>query len=558
MNRQPLIVRTAATLAMAALGCGSALAQTSGDRIRELMDQAKLALQQQPQPPTAIHAPSGGPTVALTIDDAVALALERNLDIAVQRIDPQLQDIAIASAEAFYNPTLTSTLNRTHQVGTPSSQLQLASGGVGITRDSYQYNGGFSQNLRWYGSSFTATLNNNRDESNSNNSLFNPSYASTWTFNYRQPLLRGFRVDSQRRQLQVTRVSRDISEVQLRALTTNVVSNVRNAYWDYVFATESVEVARESLALATKLVQDNEARVEIGTMAPIDVVQAQAEQATRQQNVVTAENAKRTTELALKRLIVGGTDDPNWSAALEAIDRPGFAPEPIDLEGAITRALSERTDVSIAAKNIENNALTVRFLQDQALPGLDLDVSYGFQGIGGTQLQRAQDGVLGSTVTTVTPGGISDAFSSLLSRDFPRWTVALNLSYPLGTSTQDAAVARSRLQLSQVEAQIKQIELQIATEVTSAAIQLRNMAESVQAAQAARELSERRLEAEQSKFEVGISTNYFVVQAQRDLNDARNSELRSVLDYRKALVEFERLQQTTLQNSNVTVVQPGG
>jgi outer membrane protein TolC len=293
-------------------------------------------------------------------------------------------------------------------------------------------------------------------------------------------------------------------------------------------------------------------------MAPIDVVQAQAEQATRQQAVVAAENARRTTELALKSLIVGGTDDPNWIATLDAIERPEFAPEPVDVEGAIRRALGERTDVAIAKKNIESNALTVRYLQDQALPGLDLDVNYGLQGIGGTQLQRAQTGVLGSTVTTVTPGGIADAFSSLFSRDFPRWTVALNLSYPLGTSTQDAAVARSRLQLSQVGAQIRQIELQIATEVTSAAIQLRNMAESVQAAQAALELSQSRLEAEQSKFEVGISTNYFVVQAQRDLNDAQNSELRAVLNYRKALVEFERLQQTTLQNSNVTVVQAGG
>ena len=105
---------------------------------------------------------------------------------------------------------------------------------------------------------------------------------------------------------------------------------------------------------------------------------------------------------------------------------------------------------------------------------------------------------------------------------------------------------------------MRQIELQVATDVTNAAIQVRNTSESVQAAQAARELSQRRLEAEQSKFEVGMSTNYFVVQAQRDLNDARNSELRAILNYRKALVEFERLQQTTLSNANITVIAAGG
>ena len=165
--------------------------------------------------------------------------------------------------------------------------------------------------------------------------------------------------------------------------------------------------------------------------------------------------------------------------------------------------------------------------------------------------------VLGSTVTSTIPGGINDAFSSLLNNRYPSWTVGLNLTYPIGTSTQDAAVARARVQLSQVEAQVKQIELQVATEITNAAINQRNTAESVQAAQAARDLSTRRLEAEQSKFEVGMSTNYQVVQAQRDLNDARNLELRAILNYQKARVEFERLQQTTLQNTNITIVGTG-
>lgn len=530
-------------------------AQISDSRLRQLVAPPEQPFLQD-QLTGSLEIPSTGPSVSLTLDEAVSLALERNLDIAVQRINPQLQDLSIASAEAYYRPTLSSAFGRNHSVGTPSSQLQLASGGIGITRDSYNFNGGLSQNLHWYGGSLNLSLNNTRDASNSNNSLFNPAYSSIWTASYTQPLLRGFSIDSQRRQLEVTRVNRDISDVQLRASITNTVSNVRNAYWDYVFAIEAVRVARQSLELATKLVEDNQARVEIGTMAPIDVVQAQAEQATRRQTLVTAENAKRTTELALKRLIVSGTDDPNWSATLDAVDRPGFQPEPVDVEAALQRALAERTDLSIAKKNIDNNMLTVSYLRNQTLPNFDVQVSYGVQGIGGTQLQRSNTGVLGSQITTVIPGGIGDMFSSLFSGDFPRWTVAFNFSYPVGTSTQEAALARARLQLSQVEAQMRQMELQVATEVTNAAIQVRNTAEAVQAAQAARELTQRRLEAEQSKFEVGMSTNYFVVQAQRDLIDSQISELRAVLNYQKALVEFERLQQTTLQNANVTLVQP--
>jgi outer membrane protein TolC len=293
-------------------------------------------------------------------------------------------------------------------------------------------------------------------------------------------------------------------------------------------------------------------------MAPIDVVQAQAEQATRRQGLVAAENAKRTAELALKRLIVSGTEDPNWAATLDPVDRPDFQSEPIDTEAAIRTALSQRTDLEIARKNVENNNTTLGFLRNQTLPIVDLQINYGVVGVGGPRLERSNTGVLGSQITQTIPGGLSDALESLFSNRYPRWTAQVNMSYPLGLSSQEAAVARARVQLSQIQAQLRQLELTVANDVTNAAIQVRNTSESVQAAQAARELSQRRLEAEQSKFEVGMSTNYFVVQAQRDLNDARNSELRVILNYRKALVEFERLQQTTLSNANITVIAAGG
>ena len=156
------------------------------------------------------------------------------------------------------------------------------------------------------------------------------------------------------------------------------------------------------------------------------------------------------------------------------------------------------------------------------------------------------------------PGGVNDAFSSLFNNQFPTWTAQLVMSYPLGVSTQKANAARGRVQLTQVQAQLRQVELQIATDVTNAAVTAQSNAESVQAAQAARELSQKKLEAEQSKFEVGMSTNYFVVQAQRDLSDAQNSELRAVLNYRKALVEMERVQSTTLQSLSITILNGGG
>jgi outer membrane protein TolC len=276
-------------------------------------------------------------------------------------------------------------------------------------------------------------------------------------------------------------------------------------------------------------------------MAEIDVVQAEAEAATRRQTVAQAEATWRTAELSLKRLIVGSTEDPLWRARIDPTDRPSFNPAPVDVEAAVRRALDQRTDLVQSRKVLESTDTNLRFLRNQSLPGVDLVASYGLQGIGGTSFIRA--GGLGSPIVQTIPGGYADALTRIRDREFPNWNLAVNLNYPIGTSAADANYARARVERNQSLAQIRALELQVATEVTNAALQLESNLKSLEAATAARELAERRLEAEQSKFEVGISTNFFVVQAQRDLSDAQNAELRTLADYRKSLVEFERVQE---------------
>jgi outer membrane protein TolC len=558
MTRNGCIWILTAALVLLGAATPARAQQISEARIRELITQAADRAAHGVEVPQAPAPGQSRPTVALTLDEAVKFALDRNLDIAVQRLNPEINDIAISSIRSVYHPSLTSTIS-TQSTTTPSTSTLSggAAGGDAIVAGLGLYNGGIAQSIPWGGGGLTVALNNNRQTTTSLNVLYNPTYNTNWSGSYTQPLLRGFHIDSTRRSLQVTRINRDISDVQLRATITNTLSNVRNAYWDYVYAIQAVEVAQKSLDLASKLVQDNQTRVEVGTMAPIDVVQAQSEQATRRQTLVAARATQRTTELALKRLIVGGTQDPNWNAELNPTDRPDFRPEPVDIEAAVRRALSERTDLDIAKKNMGGNDVTLKYLQDQLKPQADLLATYGLVGLGGSELITTGSGV-NRTVTGSIPGGYGNALSSLFGNNFPRWTVQMNFSYPLGLSSQEASVARARVQLSQVQAQVKQIELQVATDVTNAALTSQSAAESVQAAQAARELSQKKLEAEQSKFEVGMSTNYFVVQAQRDLADAQNTELRQILNYRKSLVELERLQQTTLQNLNITVLSATG
>jgi outer membrane protein TolC len=290
-------------------------------------------------------------------------------------------------------------------------------------------------------------------------------------------------------------------------------------------------------------------------MAPIDVVTAQSQAAAAQQNLVTAQGTMRTTELSLKRLIVNGTQDQNWNVQLNPVDRPDFRPESIDLDAAVRRALSERTDLDIAKKNVQANDITLKYLNDQLRPQADFVATYGIAGIGGTELIKDSTAVNAGVSGTI-PGGYGDAFSQMFGGNNPRWTAQVNLSYPLGFSSQKASVARAKVQLNQVQAQVKQIELQIATDVTNAAINVQSGVERVQAAQAARELAQKTMEAETSKFEVGMSTNYNVILTQRDLATAQINELQAILNYRIALVELERLQQTTLTSLGISILTP--
>ena len=561
MTRNGSIWTAAALFAVGSLvgNAAPARAQVSDARIRELIKQATdpSLRAQTPAAPQPAAAGDTRQTVTLTLDDAVKFALDRNLDIAVQRLNPEINDIAYASIRSIYKPALTSVVS-TQSTTTPASSTLSGSSQVGapIIAGLTNFNGGVAQSIPFGGGAFTVALNNNKQTTTSQNTLFNPTFNTNWSGTYTQPLLRNLSIDSTRRSLQVTKINRDISDVQLRATITNTLSNVRNAYWDYVFAVQSVDVAQQSLTLANQLVRDNQTRVEVGTMAPIDVVQAQSQAATAKQNLVAAQATMRTAELVLKRLIVGGTSDPNWSVRLDPVDRPDFTPQTFDVEAAVRRALSERTDLAIAKKDIEMNDVTLRYLVDQMKPQADFVATYGLVGIGGTQYEFAagSSGNVNRIPIGSIPGGYGDALNTLFGRNYPRWTAQVNFSYPLGTSAQEANTARARVQLNQVTAQTKQIELQVATDVTNAVLTAQSNTERVQAAQAARELAQKQLEAEQSKFEVGMSTNYNVIQSQRDLATAQNNELQAILNYRKSLVELERLQQTTLQNLNITVL----
>ena len=347
-----LFITAALLIAVAAPAAAQKQAPAAdSDHVKALIEEAKTRLAQGQTPSPAQAATTTGPRVDLTADQAVARALERNVTLSQQRLTPQTFDYSLAATYAFYRPSLNSNVST--QSATTLAR-QTIEGGVRTNSDTAIWNAGVAQNMRWQGGNYQVNWTNNRIASNQNNNIYNPAYSAGFQAIYVQPILANRKIDQTRTNLLTTEIQQDISELDLQSITASIVAQTRNAYWDLVFSILNVENQRASLDLSSKLVQDNRARVEIGTMAPIDIVQAQAEEATRRQALVNAEATRQNAELALKQLIVSGTDDPVWTVVAQP-DRsfPRLAKRPIDLEAAVRNALTNRTDLLTAKKNID-------------------------------------------------------------------------------------------------------------------------------------------------------------------------------------------------------------
>jgi outer membrane protein len=272
------------------------------------------------------------------------------------------------------------------------------------------------------------------------------------------------------------------------------------------------------------------------------VVQAQSEVASREGDVITAENARVNAEDLLKAAIFGSNDPAMWALKIVPTDHPTAERRDVDVDAALRNALDRRTDITVARKNLESLGLNLRLAKNAVLPQLDVVGSYGATGQGGTQLIRDTSNGFGGPVVDTIPGGYGDALDSVFRRDYPGWMVGVNLSIPILNRQAKASRAKAQISQEQAQASLTRLELQIATEVRNAGRSVEANSKLVDATHAARVLAERRLDAEEKKFAAGMSTNFFVTQAQRDLAVAEVNELQAILNYRKSLIEFDRVQ----------------
>ena len=475
------------------------------------------------------------PVLSLSLQDAVARALENNIDIAVSRYDPQDAAEAVRELKGFYDPLLTSTISRS---STTRPASDFFSGAPEVESDVDIYNFGIIQQVPT-GGSFRVDFLNNKTTTNSEFSLFNPSNSSNFNIRASQPLLRDFGIDSTRLQIAVAKRNHEISEVQFRQTVVNTVAGVKQLYYDHLYAIDNLEAQRKSLALARKLLDENQIKVRVGTMAPLDVVAAESEVAGREETVIVAEAALLDAEDEVRRAIFADNAAQNWMYHIVPTDRPTAEPSPVDAETAVRNALEKRTDVVAARMNLENAVDRQRFAKNQTRPAVDLQGAYGSVGQAGTQVRDAQ----GNLLPVPIPGGFGSAFGDVFGFDFPTWTLGVQFSYPIPNRTARAASARAQISREQEEARLRRLEIAVTQEVRSAARAVDTNLRRVGSTRAARILQERRLDAEEKRFAAGMSTNFLVTQSQRDLAVAEVAELRAIADYRKSVVNFERVQE---------------
>jgi outer membrane protein len=468
----------------------------------------------------------------------VRMALENNVDLAADRLDPQIGDAGVAAAAGVFRPSITSNVGRNNQLQPPASFLIPTPTRTDVVTSSV----GLSQRLPWFGTSYSVAWDSSHTNSDSFLNSYNPLLRSGLSFNVSQPLLRDLKTDSSRLQLAISQTNRTMADTRLQESVVHTTAAVKISYWNLVSARANVDARRSALDLAEELARVNKAKVDVGQSPPLDLLSAQAEVAANQEQLIVAETAVRQAEDRLRLLIFDATRRDVWSVPLDTADAPPVNVAALDVESAVTRALAERTDLRQLRDGVGTANLAQRLAGNQKLPDVRANASYQASGLGGTEVLRSG----GFPGTIVGPGAVTP-FGSVLDQlfrsNYPTWAFGISVSYPIGGSVNEANYARARLEVQQAEQRVKSAEARAIQQVRDAAWKVEMNAKRLDTTRAARTLAEQRMTAEQKRYEVGMSTSFLVIQAQRDLAQAKTNELSAILSYDLSLVDFEALQQ---------------
>src|SRR5262245_46609959 len=477
-------------------------------------------------------------TLELTLDDAVRRAVERNPDLAIVRLDTEVEAARLCEARGAYAPVFSTVFGRSRNV-TPPTNVLLGDAGVDV-KDWFSTSG-VRQRLPWGAGTWSVSWDAARTTTNSLISSVDPNLQSGIEVAFSQPLFRDRTIDASRQQLIVARRNHDSSELRLRESAVQTVAAVKRAYWALEASIANIGVQQRSLELAQELARQNRIRSDAGQIPPLDLVQAEVEVAQRRENLIQARTTAEDAEDRLRKLIMDPADLSFWAQRLEPVDEPPDLTLLPDVDAAVRKALDGRFDLARASHDLENAKTNVDFLGNQRLPDVRLEASYRGNGLGGTEFLRTGGfpGILAGT----RDRSFGDALGQAFTPDYPTWSVGVTVSYALGRSYEEASHARAEVERRQASQRIASLRLDVAETVRQAARQVRSTAERVEAARAGAMLAEQRHADEQRRYEVGLSTTFLVTQAQRDLLQAQVNLLQATLDQQSAVVSFEAVQQ---------------
>ena len=536
----------------------------------------------------------------LSLDDAISLALENNMDIAVQRFTPWLDAVNLLRSESGINgrlsfdPTLTSTISLAESntpINNPILSGLSASGTVtaptkiqpsAVEAHSTLANFQYSQNFAT-GTQLITTFNNQRSSTSLSTQLFNPAVSSSLTVELIQPLLNGFGKLPNLRYILEAKNTLKVGVSQLSQQVMATVTQVAIDYWELVYARQNVKVEQTAVAADQQLYDNNKKQLEIGTMAPLDVLTAESQLATDQQGLVQAQTVQLQDETVLLVAITKNSLVPSLANVELVPTTPIFTPETtnVTLQDAVNEAWQKRPELEQATLNLKNADIEIRATKNALLPSVNAFGFYEAQGLGGMQISQSPTGALlagepivtapggsGTSGTVVLPetfaavpatakflfpGGIGDDYSRLFSSTYPIFEGGINITLPIRNRAAQAASAQALLDKSQQDAQYRQTRNTILLAVRNALIALDQDRAALKAAAEARTLNQQSYDDEVKKLQLGTSTAFTVTQKQQLLVAAEGTELRDEINLIEAEVNLNQAVGRTLEVNRIVI-----
>jgi outer membrane protein TolC len=511
------------------------------------------------EPPPGIGGPNGPLLTALTASSTPAPAVNTNFsDVAL--ITQQQNDLSVtgtlpqSSGPAIpqYDPSISGLVNVAHQ-STPEYDPLLTGTSNWLVTNNVTGNVGFTQSFS-PGTQLGVTFDNTRLTSNSDRYTYNPTLNTNMGFTITQPLLRGFGITLNRRFINIAKNNGKIADLVFQQQAIDTVAGIARLYTDLVSLNEDVKVKREAFLLAQRLYEDNKDKVDQGTLAPIEVTRAQAQVAVNQQALISAEGLVQQQELIVKTAMTrGGLVNPAIRTAhiipTDTITVPA-AESVRPVEDLIAEAVRNRADLAQAGIQVQNSQISLKGSLNALRPELDVVGAVQNGGLAGVVDPVA---VAATPGAVIYPGGYGTALGQVFKNNFPTYSVGLQFTLPVRNRVAQADAVRDQLQLRQTQVRRQQFEDQVRLEVADAYVAMQQAQAAYQAAVQSRILQEQSVDVEQSTFDVGLATNYLVIQYQTLLAQARSSEVAAKGSYAKAKVALDRATAITLEVNQVSI-----